>query len=150
MKMKSLAKAFATCDETRFERKLDEEIENLLRLRAVSKVISLVKSLHWDIVPKHLNETFKCTIETLHTLPETWGIVYSVGSEKGKLQINDYDLEFLSRGLESIEDNKLVELASLGFKVEHNFEEKLIYMLIGKSLFDEYYEHALETEMNML
>lgn len=149
MKMKSLAKALTMYEQTSFDKQIDKEIQNLLQLRAVSKIISLVKSLSWDVVPKHLNETFKCTIEKLHTLPETWGIVYSVGNERGKLQFNDYNLEFLSRGMESIQDNKLVELASLGFKVEYNFEKKLIYMLIGKTLFEEYYENSLELEMNM-
>lgn len=150
MKMKDLATAFAHYNETGFNRKINGDIENLLQLRAVSKIISVVKSLSCDMIPKHLNENFKCTVESLHTFPQTWGIVYSVGKDKGKLQIDDYDLEFLSRGMESIVDNKLLELASTGITVEHNFEEKLIYMLIGESLFNEYDKHALETEMNML
>lgn len=150
MKMKDLTAAFANYNETGFNRKINSDIEKLLQLRAVSKIISVVKSLHCDMVPKHLNENFKCTLESLHTFPQTWGIVYSVGREKGKLQIDDYDLEFLSRGMESIIDNKLLELASKGITVEHSFEEKLIYMLIGERLFNEYYQHALETEMNMI
>lgn len=150
MKMKDLANAFANYDETGFNKKINHDIKKLLQLRAVSKIISVVKSLSCDMVPKHLNENFKCTLEALHTFPQTWGIVYSVGREKGKLKIDDYDLEFLSRGMESISDNKLLELASRGITVEHNFEEKLIFMLIGESLFNEYYKHALETEMSMI
>lgn len=150
MKMKDLATAFANYDETGFNRKVNNDIQKLLQLRAVSKIISVVKSLTCDMVPKHLNENFKCTLESLHTFPQTWGIVYSVGREKGKLQIDDYDLEFLSRGMESILDNQLLPLASVGITVEHNFEEKLIYMLIGESLFNEYYKYALETEMNLI
>lgn len=150
MKMKDLAKAFALGQETQFIEKVDKEISRLIQLRFATQIISLVKSLEGTMVPHHLNQNFKCTIEELHTFPQSWGLVYNVDGTKGKVQIQEENLELLSKGFESIRDNKLIELAATGFTVEHNFEAKLIYMLIGQSLFNEYFEHALETEMHMV
>lgn len=150
MRMKDLAKAFATGDETKLVQKIDKEIERLIQLRFVAKIVSAVKELHYDIVPKYIDKNFKCTIESLHTFPASWGLIYNVNGIKGKLQIDEYNLELLATGFESIRDNKLIDLASTGITVEHNFEEKLIYMLVGSTVFNEYFEHALETEMHML
>lgn len=150
MKMKDLAKAFALVQEDKFIDKIDKEIIRLTQLRFVAKVVSVVKDLEGNMVPNHLNQNFKCTIEELHTFPQSWGLVYNVDGTKGKIQIKESNLALLSQGFESIRDNKLIDLAASGITVEHNFEAKLIYMLIGQTLFNEYYEHALETEIHML
>lgn len=150
MRMKDLANAFANGEENKFIGKIDKEVQRLIQLRFVSKIVSAAKKLHYEIIPQHLNKSFKCTIEQSNVFPQSWGLIYNVGGTKGRMQIDERDLEILSKGFESIRDNKILELASTGITVEHNFEEKLIYMLIGVTLYNQYFEEALETEMPML
>lgn len=147
MNIKDLAKAFKQGEESTFLQKVDKEMERLHQLKFITKMVLTVKKLQAHIVPNHMNKNFKCTIESLHTFPQSWGLVYNAEGVKGKIQIDENDLEMLSKGLESITDNKLIDLASKGFNIENNFEEKLISMLMGKTILKEYVEHDMDLSM---
>ena len=112
--------------------------------------MSVVKEINRNINPKYINKNFKCTIESLHTFPESWGLIYNVNGVKGKIKIDEYNLELLAIGFESIRDNKLIDLASTGITVESNFEEKLTYMLMGSKVFKENIDHNLEKELDII